>query len=171
MYRVGHRAPSLEARYLAAVRACGPHAALSGKAAAFLYELIRGAPPRPEVTSRTDRRVRGVLTRRSSSLEATSHRGVPITTVPRTLIDVAPKLTAGELARACHEAGVKYGTTPAQVKALTTRLGPKLRQVLEADVRVSLSKLETRFIELLRDTGLVLPVTNRLVDGRRIDCR
>ena len=171
VYRVGHRAPSLEARYLAAVRACGPHAALSGKAAAFLYELIRGAPPRPEVTSRTDRRVRGVLTRRSSSLEATSHRGVPITTVPRTLIDVAPKLTAGELARACHEAGVKYGTTPAQVKALTTRLGPRLRQVLEGDVRVSLSKLETRFIELLRDAGLVLPVTNRLVDGRRIDCR
>ena len=57
VYRVGHRAPSVDARYLAAVRACGNDAALSGKAAAFLYGLIRGTTPRPEVTTRSKRRV------------------------------------------------------------------------------------------------------------------
>ena len=36
VYRVGHRAPSLEARYLAAVLACGEDARLSGRAAAHL---------------------------------------------------------------------------------------------------------------------------------------
>ena len=36
VYRVGHRAPSLEARYLAAVFACGPDAMLCGAAAASL---------------------------------------------------------------------------------------------------------------------------------------
>jgi hypothetical protein len=41
VYRVGHQAPSVEASYLAAVRACGESAALRGKAAAFLYGLIR----------------------------------------------------------------------------------------------------------------------------------
>ena len=36
VYRVGHAAPSIEALYLAAVRACGDGALLSGRAAAHL---------------------------------------------------------------------------------------------------------------------------------------
>src|ERR671937_890686 len=50
VYRVGHRAPSVEARYLAAVRACGEGAVLSGRAAAHLWGLIKGRAPSPEVT-------------------------------------------------------------------------------------------------------------------------
>jgi hypothetical protein len=41
------KAPSREARYLAAVKACGEHAALSGAAAAFLYRLTGGISPDP----------------------------------------------------------------------------------------------------------------------------
>ena len=171
VYRVGHRAPSLEARYLAAVRACGNEAVLSGQAAAFLYELIRGTPPRPEVTTKSDRRVPGVRTRRSKTIEATTHRGIPITDVARTIVDIAPRLSPDRLARACHEAGVKYRTTPAHVKTVRARIGPKLRRILDGDTPVTLSKLEKRFIELLRDADLVLPVTNHVIDGRRVDCR
>src|SRR3954469_9202155 len=47
VYRVGHRAPTVEARYLAAVRACGEGAVLSGRAAAHLLSLLKGAPPPP----------------------------------------------------------------------------------------------------------------------------
>jgi Transcriptional regulator, AbiEi antitoxin len=36
VYRVGHTAPSLEAHYLAAVKACGHEALVSGRAAAHL---------------------------------------------------------------------------------------------------------------------------------------
>ena len=75
------------------------------------------------------------------------------------------------MARACHEAGVKYGTTPADVKAITTRIGPKLRRILEGETKITLSKLEKRFVELLRGAGLVLPQTNGVADGRRVDCR
>src|SRR3954468_13148504 len=57
VYRVGHCAPSLEARYLAAVLACGERALLSGRAAGHLYGLLRRAPQRPEVTAPTERRV------------------------------------------------------------------------------------------------------------------
>jgi hypothetical protein len=64
VYRVGHRAPSMEARYLAAVLACGNGAVLSGRAAAHLFGLLKGRPPRPEVTTRTERRVPRVVTRR-----------------------------------------------------------------------------------------------------------
>jgi predicted transcriptional regulator of viral defense system len=39
VYRVGHKAPSIEARYMAAVLACGPGAALSHRSAADLQGL------------------------------------------------------------------------------------------------------------------------------------
>ena len=60
VYRVGHRAPSIEATYLAAVLAAGEGALLSGRAAAHLFEIVKGAPPGPEVITRTERRIEGV---------------------------------------------------------------------------------------------------------------
>ena len=65
VYRVGHRAPSVEALYMAAVKACGKGAALSGLAAAFLHGLINGAAPPPEVTTRGQRKIMGLRTRQS----------------------------------------------------------------------------------------------------------
>ncbi len=53
VYRVGHRAPSLEARYLAAVLACGDNALLYGLAAGHLLGLLKGPPPPPEVVAPT----------------------------------------------------------------------------------------------------------------------
>ena len=47
----------------------------------------------------------------------------------------------------------------------------KLRQVLHGEVRVTLSKLEARFLARLRDAGLELPQTNRPAGARRVDCR
>jgi very-short-patch-repair endonuclease len=46
-----------------------------------------------------------------------------------------------------------------------------LRAVLRGDVHVTLSKLEKAFVELLRNAGLPLPVTNRRAGGRFVDCR
>ena len=43
VYRVGHSAPSPEATYMAAVKACGDGAALSGQAAAWLWRLVKAA--------------------------------------------------------------------------------------------------------------------------------
>jgi very-short-patch-repair endonuclease len=179
VYRVGHRAPSLEARYLAAVRACGIRALLSGQAAAHLLRVLKGPAPAPEVTAPTARRVRGVRTRRSRRIDrcdAMTWRGIPVTTVARTLVDLAAVLAVDELARACHEAGVRHGTTPADVEAVLARRpgtpgATTLRRILRGDVRVSLSKLEARFLVRLRETGLALPQTNRQAGGRRVDCR
>ena len=179
VYRVGHEAPSTEARYLAAVRAAGDEAALSGRAAAHLYSLIKGSPPPAEITAPTERRVKGVNTRRCRSLgrrDVTTFHGIPITTVPRTLTDLAADLTADELARACHEAGVRYRTTPRHVNSVLERRprspgAEKLRAVISGDQPVTLSPLEQRFRALLRDEGLPLPAMNRSTDGRRVDCR
>jgi very-short-patch-repair endonuclease len=179
VYRVGHRAPSVEARYLAAVRACGPGALLSGPAAGHLLGLLKGSAPPPEVTTPVERRVRGVTTRRSRGLDARdviSWRNIPVTTVARTLVDLAARLDAAALARACHEAGVRHGTTPEHVEAVlarrrTTAGAGKLRLIMRGDVQVTLSGLERRFLALLGEAGLPSPRTNRPAGGRRVDCR
>jgi hypothetical protein len=179
VYRIGHRAPSIEATYLAAVLAAGGGSLLCGRAAAHLLGLVKGEAPIPEVIARTERRIEGVRSHRSRLLDArdaTIVRGIPATTVPRTLVDIAAELSAEELARACHEAGVRYGTTPAAVEAVlvrrpTSRGAKNVRRVIHGDVHVTLSTLEARFLEHLRAEGRALPITNRPAGGRRVDCR
>jgi len=178
VYRVGHRAPNVEAWYLAAVRACGDGAMLSGSPAAFLYVLVRGSAPMPEVTAPTERRVPGIKTIRvrRGVWDATTWRGIPVTTVARTLVDLGAVLEIGTLARACHEAGVRYRTTPSDVEAVLARRprspgAGALRRILHGDVRVTLSALERRFLARLTEAGLSLPETNRPAGGRRVDCR
>lgn len=179
VYRVGHRAPCLEARYLAAVWACGEEAFLCGQAAAHLLGLLSGSAPPPEVTTPRERRIKGSIAHRSRRLdlgERMIRRAIPVTSVARTLVDIAGVVSEAELARACHEAGVRYRSTPSDVEAVLARYpnapgARKLRAVLRGDAKVVLSRLEARFLELLRDEGLPLPQTNRRLDGRRVDCR
>jgi hypothetical protein len=174
VYRVGHRAPNVEARYLAAVWACGEGAVLSGRAAGHLLGIIATPPSMPEVTAPTERRIPGVRTHRNREpVPAIVWRGIPVTTPARTLVDLSSVLAVADLARACHEAGIRHGTAPGEVEAiLGVRAGAKaLRRVLRGDVHVSLSALERRFLRLLREAGLPLPVTNRPAGGRYVDCR
>jgi hypothetical protein len=91
-------------------------------------------------------------------------------------VDLAAVLDRDDLARACHEAQVRHGTSPAAVEAVLARRpksrgAAKLTRVLRGDVHVVLSKLEARFLTRLREAGLSLPETNRPADGRRVDCR
>lgn len=179
VYRVGHRAPSLDARYLAAVMACGDGALLIARPAAYTWGLIKGSAPRPEVIALVKRRVKGVTTHRVRHIhaeDATTNVGIPVTTVPRTLVDLAGVLSEESLARVCHEAEVRYRTTPDHVEAVLSRLPTRkgagtLRRILHGEVRVTLSRLEATFLSRLRKAALPLPETNRPAGGRRVDCR
>jgi hypothetical protein len=179
VYRVGHRAPSVEARYLAAVLACGVDSLLIARPAAFLWELVKGSPPRPEVVAPVKRRVKGVVTHRVRSIhpgDRAECRGVPVTSVARTVVDLAGLLAEQRLARVCHEAEIRHQLTPAEVEVVLERLPTRpgsrtLRRILHGDVRLTLSKLEERFLVLLREHHLPLPETNRPTGGRRVDCR
>ena len=174
---MGHRAPSVEATYLAAVLAAGEGAALTGRAGAHLWALVKGSAPSPVVITTTERRIEGVRTIRSRKLapaEVTIFKAIPVTTVPRTLVELAAELPETDLARACHEAGVRYGTTPSAVAAVlerrpTSRGAQKLRRIMAGEVHVTLSKLEARFLKLLRAQRLPLPITNRPAGARRVD--
>jgi very-short-patch-repair endonuclease len=97
--------------------------------------------------------------------------------VPRTLVDLAAVLCLDDLVRATHEAEVRYRTTPAHVEAVlgrrpNTRGAAKLRAVLRGKMPVTLSKLEARFLERLREARFLLPPeTNRPAGAHRVDCR
>jgi Transcriptional regulator, AbiEi antitoxin len=179
VYRVGHKAPSVEARYLAAVMACGDGALLIARPAAFLWGLLRGSPPVPDVIALAARQVPGVTTHRVRRIDvedAASRRGIPLTTVPRTVVDLAGVLSEQVLARTCHEAEVQHQITPDHVEAVLSRLPTRkgaatLRRILHGEVRVTLSRLEQRFLRILGMEGLPLPETNRPAGGRRVDCR
>jgi hypothetical protein len=128
------------------------------------------------VTAPTERRVPGVRTRRSPRVEATTWDGIPVTTVPRTLVDLASVLEENELARACHEAEVRHRNVPALVDAVLVRRpnahgAAKLREILRGNVRVTLSKLESRFLAVLKEAELPSPQTNRPAGSKRVDCR
>jgi hypothetical protein len=169
VYRVGHRAPSVEATYMAAVLACGPGALLMGLAAAWLYGLIKGDAPKPVVLTRTERRIAGIETHRTrAETRGTTWRGIPVTTIPVTLVDIAPSMPVDDLARACHEAQVRHRVTPA---AFPRRIPKPLRAILHGDIPVTLSELENRFLERLREHGLPIPVTNRRAGTKHVDCR
>jgi hypothetical protein len=144
-----------------AVRACGEGALLSGRAAGWLWGLLKGPAPAAEVTAPTERRVKGVRTTRArrAKREATKCRAIPVTTVARTLVDLAAVVDEPKLARACHEAGVVHHTTPAEVDTVLARRprspgAGKLRRIMRGDTRVTLSRLESRFLERLKAAGL-----------------
>src|SRR5688572_17031505 len=66
--------------------------------------------------------------------------------------------------------------TPEAVEAVLSRRpnsrgAGTLRRILRGDVRVALSKLERRFLELLGEANLPPPETNRRVGSYRVDCR
>ncbi|MFL5846509.1 MAG: type IV toxin-antitoxin system AbiEi family antitoxin domain-containing protein [Solirubrobacteraceae bacterium] len=180
VYRVGHAAPSMLARYAAAVLACGDGALLAATAAGHLHRLLKQPPPTPIVLTPTERAVPGVVTRRYrkqlTEEEVTITRAIPVTSVPRTLADLAGLVDPAELARAFHRAKILHGTHPATVETILA-LHPKtpgiaaLRRVLRGEQPVELSRLETAFRRLLREQGLPLPVMNRPEGGHLLDCR
>ena len=178
VYAVGHEAPSVLGDYMAAVLACGDGALLSHLAIAHVCRLLAGAAPPPEVTVPTDsgRRRPGIVVHRVRELPArdvTVVHGIPATTVPRTLLDLAPKLTVEQLTRAAHEAWVKYRVTKLDVEACIAR-NPrkhgiaKLRTALGGDVLLSV--LERGFLKLLRQHDLPKPRTNIDLAQDKVDC-
>ncbi|MDX6691803.1 MAG: hypothetical protein QOG15_3260, partial [Solirubrobacteraceae bacterium] len=167
VYALGHVAPSLRGDYMAAVLAAGNGAVLSHRALGFMLRILRTRPPLPEVTVPTGaHRTRpGIVIHRDTHLhhlDVDTWHGIPITTIPRLLLDLAPHLTPEQLTRACHEAWIHHGTRPEAIERCIARHlhkpgATKLRQALGSDV--TLSVLEDGFVDLLKRNQLPLPRT------------
>ncbi len=177
VYALGHTAPSMLGDYMAAVLAGGDDATMSHRPAAHLGRLIRGSPPPAELTIPPGAcRTRPGITIHRAALDARdvfAVEGIPITSIPRTLLDLAPVLPPAELTAACHEAWVHHRTRPQHIEACIARYPhkpgiAKLREALGANV--TLSQLERAFLRLLAAHGLPRPRTNVEVAGDKVDC-
>lgn len=121
VYSYGRGELSAEAGWMAAILACGPGAALAHLSVAELFEASRWpADPPHVIVPRRHRTVEGIVIHHCLGLEqadVSEHRGIPITTIPRMLLDLS----------ATH--------TPHQVAFVINRLAYRRRFDLRATLR------------------------------------
>jgi very-short-patch-repair endonuclease len=170
------------ARELAAALACGPGAVVSHRSAAALWGLIAADETAPIDVSvlRTGRCrpcIRVHRVRALDPVDRTRLARTPITTAPRTLIDLAAVANPHELgqavARAEREGLIDRAKLFARASGCHGRRGiATLRAILDsaAELPFVRSEAEARFLRLLRDAGLPTPRTNNRVHGFELDC-
>jgi predicted transcriptional regulator of viral defense system len=179
VYAVGQRELPREARWVAAVLACGPGAALSHRAGGAHWQLIRDRGW-CEVTVPVERRSRRGITVYQAALppdEITVHRGITVTTVPRTLFDLAAVLSARQLERAINEAEVLRLWDGLSLDQLLERYPRRrgnraVRAALDgrrAGLTVTKSDLEEMFVALIDSAGIPRPEINAIVEGLEVD--
>ncbi len=177
VYALGHPSREPKAVYMSAVLASGSDVALSYRPVGYLRGVFRGPAPRPEVTTSaaSGRRRPGIRIHRSAlhRLDVEKFEGIRVTTLPRMLLDLSPRLSPEQLARACHEAWIRHSTTPQMVQACIERNprkpgAAKLLRAMLADV--TLSVLEDAFVALLERYRLPAARTNIDVRGDKVDC-
>ncbi|HEX5929459.1 MAG TPA: type IV toxin-antitoxin system AbiEi family antitoxin domain-containing protein [Solirubrobacterales bacterium] len=158
VYAVGHRAPSREREWMAAVLACGEGAALSHRSAAAHWGLLPAAhgPVDVAVPSQVGRSRRaGIRVHRPRALGrelVVLRNKIPVTTPARTLADLQ-----GDVPQWLWRKAVRQ----AEFKKLA--LGPGF----ESDG--TRSDLERDFLRLCRRIGVPAPEVNVRVGGWTVD--
>jgi hypothetical protein len=171
VYVVGHELLSLEACFLAAVKACGPDAVLSHYSAAALHGLLEWDGRAPEVTTRTARSHPGLRTHRSQRIERVFVRGVPITPILRTIIDLSgSSLPDKRLRRAVNEALNQRVIRLGQLVTSDHRGAGRLRRIL-ASAAPTTNEFEDVVLEVLSQGGLPRPDVGRWYLGFKPDFR
>jgi very-short-patch-repair endonuclease len=166
---------------MAAVLACGPGALLSHRSGASLWGLIQSDRSAIDVTvigCRRQRRPRITL-HRARKLHPDDRAEVdwiPVTSLARTLLDLAALLPFRRFERAIEEAERLRLFDLRAVAALVERTrGHRGRRALIAAVgayrpgRLTRSELERLFLDLCRDAGLPTPSTNIFVAEYEVD--
>jgi very-short-patch-repair endonuclease len=178
VYAVGRPDLTRLGELAAAVLACGPNAALSHDAAGELLGIRRLRRGPIDVTVAGPARARPGLRVHRRSLpgcDVTHCHGVRVTNVVRTLIDLAQRLTERELEVATNEADRLDLVDPERLRAaLERRAGhagvTPLRALLDRHTfALTDSELERRFLPIARRAGLAPPLTQRQVNGFRVD--
>jgi very-short-patch-repair endonuclease len=181
VYAVGHRKLEWRGVLIAAVLACGPGAVLSHRSAARLWGIRPDNRPSVDVTvpSRGMRRRKGIhphSVRHLDPRDITEIDGIPVTTLPRTLLDLAEVVPKDHVIRALTEAERKEIIDLRALEAVMARspgrrgLKP-LREIL-ADAVIepeTIEEFEHRFSQFLHEARLPKPLVNVLVEGKRVD--
>jgi very-short-patch-repair endonuclease len=186
IYAVGHRRLPPLGKLMAAVLSSGSGAVLSYQSAAALWGirdmgggLIHVTVPSKSRSTKFVRRHHVVL----PDDEVTVHEGIPVTTVPRTVLDLAARSSADDVEVAIRQVEFLRLYDQLSLLELFTRY-PGRRGT--ARVRIALARiealpsgrvrspLETKFLPFLRRHRLPRPRLNAwiTVDGKRfqVDC-
>jgi very-short-patch-repair endonuclease len=185
VYAVGHRSLTVEGRWMAAVLAFGPDAVLSHRSAGQLWGLVRRSRIRPEVTRPKHAAGRPHLVVHESALppdEIVRVRGIPVTSVPRTMLDLAGMLSARDVERAWNEMEVGEHRDRLSVPTLLERYPGRKGSLLLArladrktlPVGITRNDFEEAFLAFVDARGLPRPRMNAHVALRgrfyEIDC-
>jgi len=186
VYALGHRELRREGRMLAVVLAAGDGAVASHRSAAALWGIRPWSGTFVEVTAPGRGGVKqrpGRLVHRSTELagdERLTQRGVPTTTVARTLLDLAAVVPAHHLRRAVERSELAELFDLREVRrvldAHPARPGRRALTALLADMlahgeTVTRSDLEAIMLQLSLDHGLPRPQVNRHDGVRESDFR
>jgi very-short-patch-repair endonuclease len=173
VYAVGHRVLSVEGRWRAAALSSGSGAVLSHSTAAAVWELrpAGGGAIHVTVPGRGGRRHRrGIAIHRSVTLgprDVTARRGLPVTSVARTIIDLARTLPQADLERIVDLADQRGLVDFADLRtANSAALKAVLSNYRPAPTR---SELERRFLRLCDDHGVERPETNTRIEDIEVD--
>jgi very-short-patch-repair endonuclease len=176
IYAVGHAAIHIRGRLVAAVLYGGPGAVLSHQTAAWCWGLLDAEPRRIHVTTPNRRRsVREIRIHRPRSIDRTVHAGIGLTTVPRTLLDLAATLPFADLRQALAQADHLNLLEARAVEAQLGRGRPGARELRRAlslhfpEVARTRSVLEERFVMLIERHGIPMPEVNVRLEGFVVD--
>ena len=183
VFAVGRAELTPEGGWLAAVLACGNDAALSHLSAAALWEIReRQAPRQPQVSLPTQagrRPPRGIELHRVATLRAndvTKRNAIPVTTLQRTLVDLAGILDEKQLRSALRQSERIHRLDLAQLRVslddvsrYSTRHA-RLRRLVDDYIPAGTdSEVEAAFLELCARHGLPIPETQVPIGRYRVD--
>ena len=176
VYAVGRARLTQRGLWMAAVLSCGPGAALSHTSSAAHLGIL---PPTRliEVSAPALRRRRGIVVHRRKDLEdhVVPHLGIPVTAPSSTLIDLATRLSRGELDAAVNAADRLNLITPDELRTALEHVGRRagagvLRRLLDRSTfTLTDSELERLFLPIARAAGLSLPLTGVVLLGYKVD--
>lgn len=184
VYAVGHRITPREGRWLAAILRVGDGAILSHRSAAELWGVCRTrdrsridiSAPRATRSSPTIRRRRVSYT----PDDLTVRRRIPVTTLARTLFDIAPELSLEAFEAVLREAEYLHRFRLEELEKLLQRYPGRrgattikrcLHHLGRGPRGRTRSRLEIRFAALLARTDLPKPDLNALLnlDGFKVE--
>jgi hypothetical protein len=180
VYAVGHSSLSLHGHCLAAVLGCGPRALLSHWSAAWLWGIFKGSPIPLHVTGPIPRELRVPVqihhSRVLTEADRAVHDGIPVTAVPRVLLDLAARDQRGKLRGYMERAEELDLLDPRAVQELLDRTKGhhgwgRLRRAAAfyEPPPFTRSGFERRFLEAVQAAGLPRPSVNFNVAGFEID--
>ncbi|HET9103564.1 MAG TPA: DUF559 domain-containing protein [Solirubrobacteraceae bacterium] len=181
VYAFGHDHLTLRGRFMAAVLAHGPTAVVSHVSAAKLWDLLASDQRLVDITVPGTSRLRrrGIRVHRARELhpeEITELDGLPVTTVTRTICDIAAVRAERQVRRAINQADhhgrLSLDALQVAIDRHPTRRGTRiLRRVLSSyePAPLTRSELERRFLELMRRANLAAPLCNHRVEGYEVD--